>query len=97
VGFLVLLITAWLAALGASVYVVPAAAIVLTGLSAWRKVVTIAHAHPPNVLRVLSGRLIMSLAINAVFSLLAFLLGRAVAALVKVLVDGTASVGSAPL
>jgi hypothetical protein len=75
---LILLAAVGFGALGAPVHVVLILAAVLTGLSARRKI-AIANTYPDvGASRVLAGALFLSLANNAVFSLLSFLLGRVV-------------------
>jgi hypothetical protein len=68
-------------ALGAPVSVVLVAAAVLTLMSARRKI-EIARTYPDaGTSRVLAGALVLSFANNSVFSLLSFILGRAVSLL----------------
>jgi hypothetical protein len=78
----VLLATATCGALGVTApLVLASAAAILTAISARRKV-EIARTYPDlGSSRVLVGALFLSLANNAVFSLLAFLLGRVVSLL----------------
>jgi hypothetical protein len=61
--------------------VVPAAGVLLTAMSARRKI-EIARTYPDvGTSRVLIGALVLSLANNTAFSLLSFLVGRAVSLL----------------
>jgi hypothetical protein len=78
---LVLLIVTVCGILSAPTYVVLVAAAALTIMSARRKI-EIARTYPDvGTSRVLAGALFLSLANNTVFSLLSFLLGRAVSLL----------------
>lgn len=79
---IILLIVTACGALGAPLQVVIVAAAVLTAQSSRRKF-EIARAYPDvGSTRVLVGALVLSLANNTVFTLLSFVLGRAVALLV---------------
>ena len=76
---LVLLVVTACGALSWPVVVVPAAGVLLTAMSA-RRSIEIARTYPDlGTSRVLIGALVLSLANNTVFSLLSFLVGRAVA------------------
>jgi hypothetical protein len=78
----ILLIVTACGALGAPLQVVIIVALVLTAMSARRKF-EIAKAYPDiGSARVLASALVLSLANNTVFTLLSFLLGRAVSLLV---------------
>jgi len=75
---LVLLVVTACGALSWPVVVVPAAGVLLTAMSARRRI-EIARTYPDvGTSRVLIGALVLSLANNTVFSLLSFLVGRAV-------------------
>jgi hypothetical protein len=77
----ILLIVTACGAFGAPLQVVIVAALVLTGMSARRKF-EIARAYPDvGSTRVLASALFLSLANNAVFTLLSFTLGRVVSLL----------------
>jgi hypothetical protein len=77
----ILLIVTACGAFGAPLQVVIVAALVLTGMSARRKF-EIARAYPDvGSTRVLASALFLSLANNAVFTLLSFVLGRVVSLL----------------
>jgi hypothetical protein len=74
----ILLIVTACGALGAPLQVVIVGALVLTAMSAKRKL-EIARAYPDvGSTRVLASALVLSLANNTVFTLLSFLLGRVV-------------------
>ena len=78
---LVLLVVTACGALSWPIAVVPAAGVLLTAMSARRKI-EIARTYPDvGTSRVLIGALLLSLANNTVFSLLSFLVGRVVSLL----------------